>query len=304
MSIFLSGADFAILPENPRVSFHTAMGKKRDGKNGRLPKHNNDFKFKHNPKSKKSDLIATITHSGLCHRCSDKIAWKKKYRKYKQMKRSGKCYMCEQRNVKRSYHTICAQCSLDNHCCAWCKLDFNKAGSGGVVVSREERVELAQIEGAKLNEQLSTMRERDRRSVLRRMQRSESEEDSDEEDGEDMKKTDGQEDGAEGEGEDTREVCRNFLKGRCSRDNCKFKHQNWDEINAEGVTADAGAAAVEDHVHRSTGGKVMRRADGSEFTMTITKELSNYPQSNNTSNSSSLLDMAAPSQNVGGEVKQ
>ena len=151
------------------------MGKKRDGKNGRLPKHNNDFKFKHNPKSKKSDQIATITHSGLCHRCSDKIAWKKKYRKYKPLKRSGKCYMCEQRTVKRAYHTICAQCSLDHHCCAWCKLDFHQQGSGGVVISREERVELAQAEGAKLNEQLSTMRERDRRTVLRRLQRSDSE---------------------------------------------------------------------------------------------------------------------------------
>ena len=105
-------------------------------------------KFKHNPKSKKSDQIATITHSGLCHRCSDKIAWKKKYRKYKPLKRSGKCYMCEQRTVKRAYHTICAQCSLDHHCCAWCKLDFNQRGSGGVVVSREERVELAQAESA------------------------------------------------------------------------------------------------------------------------------------------------------------
>ena len=83
--------------------------------------------------------------------------------------------MCEQRTVKRAYHTICAQCSLDHHCCAWCKLDFNQRGSGGVVVSREERVELAQAEGAKLNEQLSTMRERDRRTVLRRLQRSDSE---------------------------------------------------------------------------------------------------------------------------------
>ena len=83
--------------------------------------------------------------------------------------------MCEQRTVKRAYHTICAQCSLDHHCCAWCKLDFHQQGSGGVVISREERVELAQAEGAKLNEQLSTMRERDRRTVLRRLQRSDSE---------------------------------------------------------------------------------------------------------------------------------
>ena len=36
-------------------------------------------------------------------------------------------------------------------------------------------MELAQAEGAKLNEQLSTMRERDRRTVLRRLQRSDSE---------------------------------------------------------------------------------------------------------------------------------
>jgi hypothetical protein len=162
------------------------MGKKRDGKNGRLPKYNNDFKFKHNPKSKKSDMIATITHSGLCHRCSDKIAWKKKYRKYKPLKRSGKCYMCEQQTVKRAYHIICAQCSIDHHCCAWCKLDFNEQGSGGVVVTREEREKTAQLESDKLYEQMSTMRERDRRTVMRRLQRSDSESESED----DEKETD------------------------------------------------------------------------------------------------------------------
>jgi hypothetical protein len=156
------------------------MPKKRQGKNGRIAKHDNNFAFKHNPKSKKSEVIAQVTHSGLCHRCSDKIAWKKKYRKYKPLKRSGKCYSCEQPAVKRAYHTICGNCAKQQNCCAWCKLDFSTVSvKRGVVVTREERSELAAIEGKKLEKQLGKLRERDRRSAIRQLNRSDTEDDGD-----------------------------------------------------------------------------------------------------------------------------
>ena len=61
---------------------------------------------------------------------------KKKYRKYKPRKRSGKCSVCEERNVKRAYHSTCGPCAKSENCCAWCKLDFNLKGSGGVVITR------------------------------------------------------------------------------------------------------------------------------------------------------------------------
>ena len=152
------------------------MPKKRQGTSGRIAKHDNAFKFKHNAKSKKTEKLLGITHSGLCHRCSDKIAWKKKYRKYKPRKRSGKCSVCEERNVKRAYHSTCGPCAKSENCCAWCKLDFNLKGSGGVVITREERTELAALENEELEKQLGKLRERDRRSAIRELNKSSDDE--------------------------------------------------------------------------------------------------------------------------------
>ena len=158
------------------------MPKKRDGAKGRLPAHNNQFAFKHNAKSVKSEAIAGIMHTGLCHRCTDKIAWKKKYRKYKPLKRSAKCYSCQQHNIKRAYHILCPQCAAAQHCCAWCKLDFTKGAEAGPVVTREERAMNNSLKQAEFEVQLGKLRERDRRSALRQMAKSsESEEDEAEE---------------------------------------------------------------------------------------------------------------------------
>jgi len=41
---------------------------------------------RHNPNSKKSQVIAGIPNVGLCQRCHDIIEWRKKFRKYKPIK--------------------------------------------------------------------------------------------------------------------------------------------------------------------------------------------------------------------------
>jgi hypothetical protein len=169
------------------------MPKKRDGAKGRLPAHNNQFAFKHNAKSKKSEAIASVMHTGLCHRCTDKIVWKKKYRKYKPLKRSAKCYSCEQHNIKRAYHILCPECATAQHCCAWCKLDFTIGAEAGPVITREERAMQNSLKQAELEVQLGKLRERDRRSVLRQMAKSSEDESEDEDEGEEGE-------GEEGEG--------------------------------------------------------------------------------------------------------
>lgn len=78
---------------------------------GRAPAHQNRFAFRHNPKSKKTDKILSSPNVGVCKRCHEKIEWRKKYRKYKPRTQLGKCNMCQKRNIKAAYHTICGDCS-------------------------------------------------------------------------------------------------------------------------------------------------------------------------------------------------
>ena len=85
-------------------------GKKK--KKGRAPAHQNKYAFRHNPKSKKTDKILASPNVGVCRRCHEKIEWRKQYRKYKPLTQPGKCNLCQRRNVKAAYHTICADCAV------------------------------------------------------------------------------------------------------------------------------------------------------------------------------------------------
>ena len=85
-------------------------GKKK--KKGRAPAHQNRFAFRHNPKSKKTDKILAAPNVGCCARCHEKIEWRKQYRRYKPLTQPGKCNLCQRRNVKAAYHTICGDCAV------------------------------------------------------------------------------------------------------------------------------------------------------------------------------------------------
>lgn len=80
-------------------------------KKGRAPAHQNKVAFHHNPRSKKTDKILTSVNQHTCERCHEKIEWRKQYRKYKPLTQPAKCNLCQKRNVKAAYHTICETCS-------------------------------------------------------------------------------------------------------------------------------------------------------------------------------------------------
>ncbi|ELR21715.1 uncharacterized protein ACA1_384380 [Acanthamoeba castellanii str. Neff] len=67
--------------------------------------------FKHNKNSKKTINILALPNEGLCPRCHDIIEWKKKYRKYKPLTTPKRCTKCQEKTVKRAYHTICDGCA-------------------------------------------------------------------------------------------------------------------------------------------------------------------------------------------------
>lgn len=88
-------------------------GNKTKKKKGRAPAHQNKFAYQHNPCSKKTEKILSLPNIHVCQRCSDKIEWRKKYRKYKPRTQPGTCNGCKKRNVKAAYHTICTKCTTD-----------------------------------------------------------------------------------------------------------------------------------------------------------------------------------------------
>mmetsp|Transcript_516 Transcript_516/g.1197 ORF Transcript_516/g.1197 Transcript_516/m.1197 type:complete len:249 (-) Transcript_516:1118-1864(-) len=90
------------------------FGNKTKKKKGRAPAHQNKFGFQHNPCSKKTEKILALKNVNICQRCSDKIEWRKKYRKYKPRTQPGICNECKKRNVSSAYHTICTKCSAES----------------------------------------------------------------------------------------------------------------------------------------------------------------------------------------------
>ena len=86
----------------------------------RRPKYQNEFAYRHNPKSKKTKKILESPNEGLCRRCHDKIEWRKKYRKYKPLKRPKTCHGCGLRNVRAAYHTLCSSCASERKVCPFC----------------------------------------------------------------------------------------------------------------------------------------------------------------------------------------
>ncbi|GBG26625.1 Hypothetical Protein FCC1311_028462 [Hondaea fermentalgiana] len=128
-------------------------------------KHQNTFAYKHNKGSKKTAQILSIQHHGLCDRCDEKIEWRKKFRKYKPIKMPRKCQRCNKEHVvSRAYHLICDDCAKEKHVCPMC-IDPLPEGKK----SSDETAMLPRATEPEIERYLATLRERQRRSILRKL---------------------------------------------------------------------------------------------------------------------------------------
>lgn len=89
-------------------------------KKGHQPAHQNEFAFRHNPKSKLTEKILASPNVGVCQKCHDKIEWRKQFRKYKPLSQPSTCNLCKRRNITAAYHSICDGCAKSN--IAWKKM--------------------------------------------------------------------------------------------------------------------------------------------------------------------------------------
>ncbi|KAJ1285511.1 hypothetical protein BS78_03G285000 [Paspalum vaginatum] len=131
------------------------------------PKHQNTYAWKPNLGRKINETepggrfrpLSEIT--GVCQRCRDQIDWKRRYGKYKPIVEPAKCQKCSKRAVRQAYHNVCRDCSKDLGICAKCCTRVNE------LVGRDVNEE--ETERKALEEAIKGARERERRTLLRIM---------------------------------------------------------------------------------------------------------------------------------------
>ncbi|XP_010525123.1 PREDICTED: uncharacterized protein C9orf85 homolog [Tarenaya hassleriana] len=131
------------------------------------PKHQNKFAWKPNAGVKINETevggrfrpLSDIT--GVCPRCREQIDWKRRYGKYKTLTEPAKCQKCTKRNVRQAYHKLCNGCAKEQNVCAKCCCRVDQ------IVGRD--VSEVEAEQKMLEEAIKNARERDRRSLLRAM---------------------------------------------------------------------------------------------------------------------------------------
>ncbi|KAL8124692.1 uncharacterized protein LOC141718553 [Apium graveolens] len=134
------------------------------------PKHQNKFAWKPKAGVKINETevggkfrpYSEIT--GVCPRCKDQIEWKRKYGKYKPLSEPAKCQKCSKRAVRQAYHNLCTACAKDHNVCAKCSRQVNR------IVGRD--ITEVEAEQKMLEEAINNAREREKRTLLRAMNKA------------------------------------------------------------------------------------------------------------------------------------
>ncbi|KAI8019269.1 hypothetical protein LOK49_LG04G03382 [Camellia lanceoleosa] len=131
------------------------------------PKHQNKFAWKPNAGVKINETFRPLSDvTGVCHRCKDQIEWKHKYGKYKPLIEPAKCQRCSKRAVRQAYHNLCTACAKEQHVCAKCSSRVDR------IIGRD--ISEVEAEQKMLDEAIKNARERDRRTLLRAMNKGKS----------------------------------------------------------------------------------------------------------------------------------
>uniref|UniRef100_A0A5B7A7Z0 Uncharacterized protein n=1 Tax=Davidia involucrata TaxID=16924 RepID=A0A5B7A7Z0_DAVIN len=136
------------------------------------PKHQNRYAWKPNAGVKINETevggrfrpYSEIT--GVCPRCKEQIEWKRKYGKYKPLTEPAKCQRCSKRAVRQAHHNLCTACAKEQGVCAKCSCRV------GRIIGRDSSE--VETEQKMLEEAIKNARERDRRTLLRTMNKGKS----------------------------------------------------------------------------------------------------------------------------------
>ncbi|KAK9272989.1 hypothetical protein L1049_003370 [Liquidambar formosana] len=141
------------------------------------PKHQNRYAWDPNANRKKNEtevggkLRPYSQITGVCPRCKEQIDWKRKYGKYKPLTEPAKCQRCSKRNVRQAYHNLCSGCAKEHQVCAKCSCRVER------IVGRdcsEVEAEQKTLEEVGFDYAIKNARERERRTLLRTMNKGKS----------------------------------------------------------------------------------------------------------------------------------
>lgn len=137
---------------------------KGNTKRTRPQKYKNSHAFKNNlhDTSHTTKQINSIQVCNVCERCKKIIEWKIKYKKYKPLKSPASCTKCNQKTVKRAYHTICGPCAKSANVCPKCGV------VGEVMEPRPTEDDQIKLD-SEMQTLLKKLPERKRRTFLRFM---------------------------------------------------------------------------------------------------------------------------------------
>ncbi|EGR34012.1 hypothetical protein IMG5_027100, partial [Ichthyophthirius multifiliis] len=116
------------------------------------------------------DTQAVVTHQKvcldyLCQKCIEVIKWKMQYNKYKKATSESRCSKCQQKNIFKSYRHCCDVCAKQLKICAKCLLPTNNLS-----VNEKDLKVKQEKEQKEMEEYLTKLRERTRRTLIRKHQ--------------------------------------------------------------------------------------------------------------------------------------
>jgi len=140
-------------------------------------KHQNIFEFKHNKNSSKTKKIMQAPLDFLCEKCLKIMEWKIKYRKYKPLTTPSLCVLCEKYNILKAHRNACDLCSKEYMVCSKCvhpcesfaqptnRRNFGNYHSTAKGLNKKELEIIEEI--------IKNLKERQKRTVLRRIENKE-----------------------------------------------------------------------------------------------------------------------------------
>ncbi len=137
---------------------------KKDGQ-----KYQNTFCFKHNKNSRLTKKIIETPLDYLCQKCLTILEWKIKFRKYKPLSTPSKCKICEQKTVLKGHREVCDKCSGELLICSKCIEpceEFAKPVKSSKLLRNRPKDNT-------FDEILMSLKERQRRTILRKMEEGE-----------------------------------------------------------------------------------------------------------------------------------
>ncbi|KAJ7388972.1 hypothetical protein OS493_034610 [Desmophyllum pertusum] len=143
------------------------MSTKKGNSPKKAQRHQNTKSYKNDrhDTSKKTKQINSLVVGGVCARCREIIEWRKKFNKYKPLATPKKCVRCDQKSIKHAYHTVCSRCAQQAKVC-------EKCGQSQEIVAKSEPTPAERAsEDSALQQELTAMTERQRRTFFRHVEK-------------------------------------------------------------------------------------------------------------------------------------